>query len=79
MKIESIYKTFDSGCRAALTIHIDGTKKLSFWEGEPEDNNLGRNFNDCYSIVSFMKMAYEAGKNGETLEISKKEIEDEDE
>jgi len=37
--------------------------------GEIEDNNLCRNFNDCYGIVELLKEAHEAGKRGEVLEI----------
>ena len=44
-------------------------KELSFMEGEPEDANLGRDFADVYNIEDLVKMAYEAGKNGESLSI----------
>ena len=31
----------------------------------PEDNHLHRNFKDCYRITELMRLAYEAGKDGE--------------
>ena len=45
------------------------TMSLFFGDGETEDNTLGRNFNDIYSIIDALNMAYEAGKNGEEWEI----------
>lgn len=47
-------------------------KELSFIEGEPEDANLGRDYSDVYNIEDLLKMAYDAGKNNETLEIDHK-------
>jgi hypothetical protein len=38
-------------------------------DGEPEDNTLSRNFNDCYKIGEMMERAYKAGKAGEPFEI----------
>ena len=63
--------------RNALMLNINnanGSKLLRFFDGEREDNNLIRNFKDCYNIVDAIKMAYESGKNGEELEIVDKEI-----
>lgn len=37
--------------------------------GEPEDNSLGRDLNFVFSIPGWLKMAYEAGKNGEDFSI----------
>jgi len=48
--------------------------KFSFWDGEPEDANMGRDFSDVFSIVEAITRAYEAGKAGETLEMSEEEI-----
>jgi len=59
----------------ALEIEIDGKVVFSVSDGEPEDSNLSRDFSDCYSIISFMKQAYEAGKRGESFDI---EYEEED-
>ena len=39
-----------------------------------EDANLSRDFSDCYLIKDMLKAAYEAGKNGESLEIEEKDV-----
>ena len=41
----------------------------SFLDGEPEDSNLSRDFNDVYNIENLMLLAYEAGKAGEELTV----------
>lgn len=51
------------------------TRRLSFYDGEPEDNNLNRNFSDVYSIPGLMQLAFEAGKAGQTFEIVEEEPE----
>ncbi len=58
--------------RMALKIEAEtetSQKELSFIEGEPEDANLYRDFADVYKIENLVLMAYEAGKNGESLSI----------
>lgn len=50
-----------------------GGLELDFVDGEHEDNNLGRNFEDCYSIVDLIKAAHELGQKGEPLEIEEVE------
>lgn len=62
--------------RNYLSIKIDGKPAARFLDGEPEDANLSRDFNDCYSIVNLMKMAFDAGKAGETFEVEKVEVDD---
>lgn len=52
-----------------LEIEIDGRNSFSVYDGELEDNNLSRNFNDCYKIADLMNLAYNAGKNGEPFNI----------
>lgn len=47
---------------------------LRFEDGEIEDNNMSRNFSDIFLIKDLIKIAYNAGKNGEELEIIEKEI-----
>lgn len=49
---------------------------LSFFDGEPEDNNINRNFNDVYNIASMLKLAYECGKRGEEYEYEEEEEEE---
>jgi hypothetical protein len=51
--------------RSFLKIYVNDKLAARFYDGEPEDNSLCRNFSDCYSITDLMKRAYDAGKNGE--------------
>lgn len=51
-----------------------GDIKMRFLDGEPEDANLNRDFGDVYRIEDAIKIAYEAGKNGEELVFESKEV-----
>ncbi len=62
--------------RGFLKIDIDGKTVFEFLDGEPEDANLGRDFNDCFRITSAMQKAYEAGKAGEEFLLERREIDD---
>ncbi len=64
--------------RSAMSISIDDKKVFDVMDGEPEDSNLSRDFNDCYSIGDMMRAAYEAGKAGETFEVVTEETSDAD-
>ncbi len=64
----------DNDYRALLLVEVDGKRKIDIMDGEPEDSTLSRNFNDIYSIVSLMKSAYTAGKNGEDLQLEEVKI-----
>jgi len=55
-----------------FSIDVDGVKKVTFMDGEPEDATISRDFNDVYNIPDLMKLSYEAGKNGETFEIKER-------
>ena len=57
----------DRGVRVIVTRADGESKEVGFHEGEPEDNSLGRDLNDAYSIPDLVKMAYEAGKSGEPM------------
>jgi len=59
----------DRDYRQVLLIEIDGKKSFIVADGEPEDSNLSRDFNDCCRIPNLMKKAYEAGKNSEKFDI----------
>jgi hypothetical protein len=59
----------NNGYRDQLTIKINGKKVFQVRDGEPEDNNLWRNFKDCFKIDDLLKMAFEAGSKGKNLEI----------
>ncbi len=65
-------------CRVALKIFIDDVNKFSVLDDETEDSNLSRSFNDCYKITKLMKMAYDAGKNGEEIIFITEETENSD-
>ena len=73
MIITEIKSKDREGWTSGFAIEIDGKSMVSFWNGEPEDNNLYRNFSDCYSISKLMQMAHEAGRRGEPLEIKQEE------
>ena len=72
MKIEITQVEFltDDDYVEILTIDA-GDIKLEFGDSPPEDNTLKRNFQDVYKIEELIKKAYEAGKNGEDLELAK--------
>jgi len=59
-----------------IEIHINGKYKFGVHDGEPEDNNLSRNFNDCWRIPQLMREAYEDGKNGEEFIFEELEFDD---
>ena len=62
--------------RDSISIHIDGVLKLSFFDGEPEDNNLSRNFNDVYKIADLLSKAYRAGRLNEQFGIEEREVDE---
>jgi len=60
----------ENGYRDRLSLKIetlDETLSLRFFEGEPEDASLSRDYSDCYSIKQAILIAYNAGKKGEEL------------
>lgn len=61
--------------RDFVNIKVDGATVFDVHDGEPEDNNLGRNFSDCLDVTSLMKWAWQAGKDGDTFEIINREAE----
>ena len=68
MKVSYTIEKWDD-FRRNLMIDIDDEAVFDVYDGEPEDNNLYRNFNDCFKVVDLIRMAYEAGKRGEELEV----------
>jgi hypothetical protein len=68
MKVK-VVTTTDSEYNQSMEIYIEKHLAFSVYDGEPEDNNLGRNFEDCFSVPELMKKAYEAGKNGQKFEL----------
>ena len=59
-----------------LTIDIDGDPVFRVVDGEPEDANLRRDFNDCWKIIGLMRSAYDAGVKGEPFEYKSVKVED---
>ena len=62
--------------RDILEITINGKTVFSVFDGELEDANLRRDFNDCWKISDLMQLAYDAGKNGEEFEVSHMRVEE---
>lgn len=73
MKVEVITTELGDD-RLKLIIKVDDKREACFIDGEPEDNSLCRNFNDCFNISNLMHIAYEAGKNGEKFELTETDI-----
>ena len=81
MKIKQTIKTFED-CTQRLTIEVNGEEEMNLVDGEPEDNNLGRNFADCFGILDLVKKAHAAGAASEPLEfeeVKTQESDDEEE
>ena len=62
--------------RNSLEIRIDGKKAVMFLDGEAEDANLRRDFNDCYKIPELIRKAHEAGARGEVLSVTTREVDE---
>lgn len=77
MVVKSIMDSYDDGYSYSngLKIFIDDKSVFTVFEGEPEDNTLGRNYNDCYKIPELMRLAFEAGKRGEEISFKTEEVE----
>lgn len=74
MKLKTISKSNEYGDNTKFVVELRNDSdlivlRLDFCNGEPEDNSLGRNFNDVFYIEEAIRIAYEAGKNGEKLEV----------
>lgn len=71
MRIVAIHERSDDFRYEALEITINDVYKFSVYHSEdtPEDNTLYRNFSDCFDIPNMLKLAYEAGRRNEKLEI----------
>jgi hypothetical protein len=64
--------------RGWLEIVVNEKTKFRFYDGEPEDANMSRDFNDVCSITSVMKQAWQAGRDGEPFEIEYLQLEETD-
>lgn len=54
----------------AVEIYLDGVKKFGVHDGEPEGNNLGRNFSDVYNVGDLLEYFYNLGKSGLDVEFN---------
>jgi len=77
MEIE-IINGENSDYMATLIIKVDGKERINVYPGEPEDSFLERDLSFAYDIVPLMEEAYNAGKNGQPFEITRKEEKDEE-
>jgi hypothetical protein len=51
---------------------------FNVFDGEPEDNTLGRNFNDCNQVAALLEKFYNYGKSGVVVEFAYDEVSPED-
>ena len=59
-----------------VEISIERGPTLFFADGEPEDNNMSRNFNDIYKIGSLLGEMYKAGELDEGFELNEIEVDE---
>ena len=57
-------------------LEIDGEKVFQVSDGEPEDNNLSRNFNDVWQLQGILERVFKAGKEDEVLQIEREEVDE---
>ena len=73
MKVKQITRSQsaleNSDYQDKVQIEIDGKLVFQVHDGEPEDNDLSRNFSDVYEIGELLKLAYQAGKQGKSFEL----------
>lgn len=63
--------------RQFFEVWVDGKCVCDFYDGEPEDASISRDFNDVLKIPKLMQIAYEAGKNGEEFSVENIEVNEE--
>jgi len=66
--------TEDNDWMASYEILINGKSVFLVHDGEPEDNNLSRNFSGIYSLAAILNVIHIAGLNGEVLEYIEEEL-----
>ena len=62
--------------RDYIEIKFNGVEVFNVGDGEPEDSNLARSFNDCWNIPSMLKKAHNAGLSGEKLIMKYTEVDE---
>jgi len=60
--------------RDVVEVRVDGSLVWSVYDSDPKDATLRGSFKDCYRVDALIKLAYEAGKRKEELEIVKKQV-----
>lgn len=55
-----------------VELYIDGVLTSYFTDGVPKQNTLRDNFHDVFKIPDLLRLAYDAGKNGQELTIFKR-------
>jgi hypothetical protein len=70
MKIKSIIREL-SDDRSGIEIIINGEMVFDVFEDEPEDMKMCRTLKDCLKAPDLLRLAYEAGKNGEDFEVER--------
>jgi len=74
MRVTVLRENSCNGLHEVLEITINDATKFSVHNSEfPEDNTLSENFSDCYDIPEILRMAWEAGKKGESFTIEYEE------
>ena len=78
MKIYQIIATDEVDYRDAYKLTIINnkgeSKTIEFYDCEPEDNSIARYFNDVYKIPELLKIAYDAGVAGESINITNEKV-----
>lgn len=73
MKVIETTEFYGEEGASKITVELicdNGEKEsVGFGEGELEDMYLFRDLSDAYSLVDFAKLAYEAGKRGESFDL----------
>ena len=73
MKIEIVSATNEDH-RDAIAIYVNGERVMNFYDGEPEDNSLCRNFGDIYGIGELIDRVIQAERSGDGVELIEKEL-----
>ncbi len=64
--------------KGTYAIKFDAKTVFSVMDGEPEDNNISRNFSDVYSIPKLLQEVYEAGKRDEQVTFNRIQVDSDD-
>ena len=69
------YDEWEGTGSITITVVADGKQLhcVSFYDGEPEDNNLSRNFSDCHSITQVLATVAEYVAKGYTVEFAEEQ------